>query len=186
MASKDSNSRMHKTKTDAFIQDYLSDIWGDTIAQNKVVSPEDNFIENNCLDENDVVSNPGAYKNALSTAAKQKNLKSREVKLKKNVSIKEKIISNHSPSLCLKRSEPISNQFSLVPTIKIVSNLELQLIRSQVEATIILLTNLYFLRRPLPPKVRQYILILSEQVIDDFNAAYWLQGHALKEAYHEV
>jgi len=147
MASKDTNSRMHKTKTDSFIQDYLSDIWGNAFVQNKVVTNTDKPIDE--IHDNNV-------------------------------------IETVSSALLLKRSDCIRRHFSLIPTIKIATNLEEQFIRTQVESTLILMTNLYFLRRPLSPKVRQYILILSEQVIDDFNAAYWLESNTLKEVYHEV
>jgi hypothetical protein len=176
MTSKDNNSRTHNTKTDSFIHDYLSDIWGEAVAQNKAVIQENIFI-----DEIKTASILENYKAPILKGAISKS-----VKLQKNIHLKEKIISNHLPGLFFKSTKCISKQFSLIPTIKIVSNSEDQVIRTQVESTIILLTNLYFLRRPLPPKVRQYILILSEQVIDGFNAAYWLQGNALNEVYHEV
>ncbi|MFT6028353.1 MAG: hypothetical protein ACI8O8_000077 [Oleiphilaceae bacterium] len=176
MASKDDKSRTHNTKMDSFIQDYLSDVWGGAIAQNKAVSQE-----NTCIDEINTASSPDNYKASILKGAKSKS-----VKLQKNIRLTGKIISNHVPGLLFKKSGCISSHFSLIPTIKVVSNSENQLIRTQVETIIILLINFYFLRRPHPPKVRQYILILLEQVIDGFNAAYLLQGNTLKEAYHEV
>jgi len=59
-------------------------------------------------------------------------------------------------------------------------------LRSPNEAIIILLTNLYFLRRPLSPRVRQSFLILSEQVIDDYQASQWIENTQIVEVLSEV
>lgn len=160
MASKDTDSRKQKTKTDAFIQDYLSDVWGSALAQNKVLLEDESTVQA----ESTIQTKVSVVKNRVS----------------------EKINPNNTSKLLVKSTEKIKKQFSLIPTIKIVSSSEDQAIRTQAESLIILLTNLYFLRRPLSPKVRQYILNLSEQVIDDFNAAYWLQDCDLKEVRHEI
>lgn len=80
----------------------------------------------------------------------------------------------------------IPPQYSLIPTIKLYGHNESQKLRPQVEAMIILFTNLYFLRREISPKLRRFILDLSEQVIDDFNAAYWLQVPPRVGAKNEV
>ena len=54
MTSQEYDSRMHKTKTDSFIQDYLSDIWGNAFVQNKVVTntdkPIDEIHDNNVIE----------------------------------------------------------------------------------------------------------------------------------------
>jgi hypothetical protein len=160
MASKDTDSRKQKTKTDAFIQDYLSDVWGSALAQNKVLLEDESTVQA----ESTIQTKVSVVKNRVS----------------------EKINPNNTSKLLVKSTEKIKKQFSLIPTIKIVSSSDDQAIRTQAESLIILLTNLYFLRRPLSPKVRQYILNLSEQVIDDFNAAYWLQDCDLKEVRHEI
>ena len=61
----------------------------------------------------------------------------------------------------------------LVPTIKLLASNAGNEGYSKEDALLILLSNLYFLRRPLSPKVRQCFLNLSEQVIDDYRFALW-------------
>jgi len=70
---------------------------------------------------------------------------------------------------------PVSIEDScfLVPTIKLLASNAGNEGYSKEEALLILLSNLYFLRRPLSPKVRQCFLNLSEQVIDDYHFALW-------------
>ncbi len=63
----------------------------------------------------------------------------------------------------------IESRYFLVPTIKLLfSNGGTETYSKEV-AILILLTSLYFLRRPLSPKVRQCFLSLSKQVIDDYG-----------------
>mgnify|MGYP003635869163 FL=1 len=134
MASKKLDSRMHSNKSDDYIQDYLSDIWGGT-----------------------------------------------------SESLIQPLVSEAQTDLQrIKNPSSIQRAYSLIPTIQLQAHSEGQKIRSQFDSMIILLTNLYFLRRPLPPKVRQFILDLSEQVIDDFNAAYWMQLPPLVGVENEV
>jgi len=68
---------------------------------------------------------------------------------------------------------PISIEHNcyLVPTIKLLSSNAGNESYSKEQAVLILLNALYFLRRPLSPKVRQCFLNLSEQVIDDYQFA---------------
>jgi len=61
----------------------------------------------------------------------------------------------------------------LVPTIKLLASNAGNEGYCKEDALLILLNSLYFLRRPLPPKVRQCFLNLSEQVIDDYQFASW-------------
>lgn len=75
---------------------------------------------------------------------------------------------------------------ALVPTIKLHNYSDSSAVKSQVECMVVLLTNLYLLRRYLPPKTRTFILELSEKTIDDFNALYWIQPSVNVGAKHEV
>jgi hypothetical protein len=68
-------------------------------------------------------------------------------------------------------AESIQPSCFLVPTIKLLSSNSGNEGYSQPQAILILLTVLYFLRRPLSPRVRQCFLNLSEQVIDDYQFA---------------
>mgnify|MGYP000659732611 CR=1 FL=1 len=78
-----------------------------------------------------------------------------------------------NPISDLKKRSSINKEKSLVPTIKIPNVREAELILSQTESMIVLLSNLYLLRRSLPPKVRSFILAISEQVIDDYEVEQW-------------
>jgi hypothetical protein len=165
MATKKLDSRKHSNKTDDFIQDYLSDVWGSTAESNLDVDPSENNTE--LLTE-------------LST-----HLPNKEQQLSESmVTVQDSAQSTVSERI--QNTISISPKYSLIPTIKLHKHNEAQAIRSQVDYMIILLTNLYFLRRPLSPKLRQFILDLSEQAIDDFNAAYWLQLPPLVGAKNEV
>jgi len=66
---------------------------------------------------------------------------------------------------------PVSIQHNcfLVPTIKLLSSHAGNESYSKEQAILILLNALYFLRRPLSPRVRQCFLNLSEQVINDYQ-----------------
>lgn len=70
-------------------------------------------------------------------------------------------------------SGAIKSGFFLVPTIKLLSDEDSNHIYCREDAVLILLNNLYFLRRPLSPRVRQCFLDLSERVIDDYHASDW-------------
>jgi hypothetical protein len=74
--------------------------------------------------------------------------------------------------------EAISSDMSLIPTIKLIKDVEDTSVRSQCEAQIILLTFLFYLRKPLSPRVRKSFLDYSEQAIDDYYAAFWLKESA--------
>jgi len=65
----------------------------------------------------------------------------------------------------------IEHNCYLVPTIKLLSSDAGNENYSKEQAILILLNALYFLRRPLSPRVRQCFLNLSEQVIDDYQFA---------------
>ena len=78
------------------------------------------------------------------------------------------------------------NDCSLIPTIKLHHSTEPQRLHTQEESMIILLTNLYYLRRPLPPKVRQCFLDLSERAIDDFHASKWLNQADMRSVLSEA
>jgi len=65
----------------------------------------------------------------------------------------------------------IEHNCYLVPTIKLLSSNAGNANYSKEQAILILLNALYFLRRPLSPRVRQCFLNLSEQVIDDYQFA---------------
>jgi len=80
----------------------------------------------------------------------------------------------------------LDRRYSLVPTLKYQTASDVSLLRDQTDLLILLLCNLYLLRRPLSPKVRQFILTSSEQLIDDFNAAFWLKQLSKKGAFSEV
>ena len=62
---------------------------------------------------------------------------------------------------------------TIVTTIKLPNPSEPGAILSQVESMIALLDSLHLLRRPLSPKVRQCILLLAEQLIDDYEVSQW-------------
>jgi hypothetical protein len=78
----------------------------------------------------------------------------------------------------VKSVEPIPSDMSLIPTIKLIRDLDDKHIRTQSEAQILLLTFLFYLRKPLSPRVRQSFLDFSEQAIDDYYAAFWLKESA--------
>lgn len=80
----------------------------------------------------------------------------------------------------------LDRRYSLVPTLKYQIAGDVSILRDQTDLLILLLCNLYLLRRPLSPKVRQFILTSSEQLIDDFNAAFWLKQLSKKGAFSEV
>lgn len=80
----------------------------------------------------------------------------------------------------VKTTEAISPDLSLIPTIKMVREDDDQSFRSQCEAQIVLLTFLYYLRKPLSPRVRQCFLDYSEQAIDDYYAALWLAEQSVE------
>jgi len=61
----------------------------------------------------------------------------------------------------------------LIPTIKLFPADATKKIRSREESMLILLNNLYFLRRPLSARVRQCFLDLSEQMLEDYLVAAW-------------
>ena len=82
--------------------------------------------------------------------------------------------------------ESIERSYSLVTTLKYQLVSDLEVIRSQTDLLILLFSNLYLLRRPLSAKVRQCILSSSEQLIDDFNAAYWLTELSKKGVLSEI
>jgi len=67
----------------------------------------------------------------------------------------------------------VNNTKSIVTTIKLPNSSEPGSILSQVESMIALLDSLYLLRKPLSPKVRQCLLSLAEQLIDDYEVSQW-------------
>ena len=69
--------------------------------------------------------------------------------------------------------EPIERRFSLVPTLKYPCG-ELRTLLAQGDLLILIFNYLYLLRRPLSPRVRQLILELTAQVIEDFQAGFWI------------
>jgi len=73
---------------------------------------------------------------------------------------------------------PIQHNCFLVPTLKLLSSNAGNECYSQARAILILLNALYFLRRPLSPRVRQCFLSLSEQMIDDYQFASFKQQMA--------
>lgn len=71
----------------------------------------------------------------------------------------------------------------LVPTIKLLTKNAYKERYSKVQAVFILLSSLYFLRRPLTPKVRQCFLSLSEQVINDYQFSEFKQRMTREGVY---
>lgn len=189
MADQYSDSRTHLSKTDAFIEDYLSDVWGDShvLKHHEDVDKAEHIApvvkENAAPLFNSLKDEPttsAIVSEQLSCAQEQKLIRQTlpvdKIQVKQIVRIPKNVLVGGRPTFQVAPIELIQKQFSLVPTIKLSSASQAQTLRTQTESIIILLTNLYFLRRPLPPKVRRYILNLSEQVIDDFHAAVWLRG----------
>lgn len=155
MTSKEFDSRKPSHKTDDFIQDYLSDIWG---------SPADSTI-NDSQKSNNLESKPTPR--TLEKLSVPKNIR---------FNVIERAVEY----------DYIPLEHALVPTIKLHTYTDNLTVESQVECMIVLLTNLYFLRRTLPPKTRMFILALSEKTIDDFNALYWMQLPPKVGAKYEV
>ena len=85
----------------------------------------------------------------------------------------EAFFSNNIPLEDDKPDTSFNDGKSIVTTIKLPNPNEPGSILSQVESMIALLDSLYLLRKPLSPKVRQCMLLLAEQLIDDYEVSQW-------------
>ena len=168
---------MPRSSTDELLNDYLSDMFGDEPAR---IEKTDVQLKSEAREPSDAV---------LSASVSMTNLVNQPAKLHE-----EARLSNISPFLQenqLAKSatvidtlgasrvyaiELIFPDLFLIPTIKLLRDADDVAYRSQREAHTILLTFLFYLRKPLSPRVRKCFLDYSEQAIDDYYAAFWLAG----------
>jgi len=160
MKSKNDQSRKQPTSADELICDYLNDILGN--------------------DQSIIVSEKNSETQSISSFLTEQ--KSSSAGLEYATELTEKDVNSEDSIFVEPLVRPEQGFYgiqkrdrSLITTIKLHQSIEPQRLHTQEESLIILLTNLYFLRRPLPPKVRQCFLDLSEQAIDDFHASKWIK-----------
>ena len=173
MNNKDDNSRTRRTSSDEFINDYLNDIFGNDLGT--VLSEETGQSVAMSLTQE-----VAETQSISSFFAEEDKDKEERLASAKSVSV----VDEKLPSRSLYAD--IENGYFLIPTIKVHYLGGNQPIRSQVESIVILLTNLYYLRRPLSPRVRQCFLDFSEQVIDDYQASKWIKHTPLGSVLSEV
>jgi hypothetical protein len=197
---KDHSGTQHAS-TDDLLSDYLNDMFGSEppcATEEALLINEPLLVENLCQLEGEVpekIEASGA-KSAVSVSTSKSGGASYERKAERSGLQPHKaktlvlddperqecavsnILNESRPSI----SEAIPLAYSLVPTINLTRHVDDDSFRTQSEAQIILLSLLFFLRRPLSPKVRQCFLNFSEQAIDDYHAAFWLSAHASKSS----
>jgi len=156
MKPKNDQSRKQHTSADELICDYLNDILGND--QSIVVSK--NSSETQSISR--FLTEQKRSSDDLEYAAKEGDDSEDAIFVESLVKLERGFYDK--PKL----------DCGLIPTLKVLHSTEPQRLHTQEESLIILLTNLYYLRRPLPPRVRQCFLDLSERVIDDFHASKWL------------
>jgi|GEM_PF-6462221 len=151
MKNKHDKNRSGINRTDELINDYLQDVFGGAGGGGGNVAPETVTISKFFKD---VSADEGALDKSVLDASQTR--------------------------ICVEALEqvdafilPLSIQTNcfLVPTIKLLSSNAGNESYSKVQAILILLNALYFLRRPLPSRVRQCFLNLAEQMVDDYQFA---------------
>jgi hypothetical protein len=167
MTRDDDGSRKHHISADELISDYLSDVLGG----GDLSCPE---LTSKSKDNDQVATEEAAVKNSHYAHSAINEVKASVNYDQVCVKLAEDVISSTSTQVSHVHPAKIESGFYLIPTIKLYSTLEQQEIRNQTETLIVLFSNLYFLRRPLTPRVRQLFLDISEQNLDDFHAAKWL------------
>lgn len=162
MTQNKTNSGMPHQRTDDLLADYLSDMFGEeSVPASQVASEEigqNLFVSSNIEDE-------------------EARLQQVEAEVSTTTQILDVFGGNRVNTMA-----PIASDMSLIPTIKLVKDFEDNSYRSQCEAQIVLMTFLFYLRKPLSPRVRQTFLDYSEQAIDDYYAAFWLAESAREES----
>lgn len=187
---KDHSGTPHAS-TDDLLNDYLSDMFGSEspcAADEELVVSDPLLIENvsevaelSHVESQDAVllskSNAESASHGLSVdGSGMDSLSTKTLVLDEpeqhECSVRN-ILNEARPSI----SKPIPLGYSLVPTINL-THCANGGFRTQSEAQIILLSLLFYLRRPLSPRVRLCFLNFAEQAIDDYHAAFWLSARA--------
>ena len=173
MSQDKTNSGTPHLSTDDLINDYLNDMFGQ---QSVPVTKVDDLVHEVSVDSKSDLSQSIENTSAANTKASTSRNNELGVTLVEKTcpdSVIDVFGGNRVSTI-----EVISSDLSLVPTIKLIRDENDKGYRSQCEAQIILLTFLFYLRKPLSPRVRKSFLDFSEQAIDDYYAAFWLAESA--------